>query len=144
MTPAARTRTAIELLDTIIAARKRYEALARMGLADEIVSMVSGSGEAKRDPGIVLYATQADLARGRLNDACRRAGGINADAPPPFVLRLRALCVAAAGEKDAADLALEVARAAGANDVWFDSVIATRSSTRESVRLSPPGSCRGN
>lgn len=111
--------------DTIIAARKRYEALARLGLADEIVSMVSGSGEAKRDPGIVLYATQADLARGRLNDACRRAEGINADTPPPFVLRLRALCVAAAGEKEAADLALEVARAAGANDVWFNSVIAT-------------------
>lgn len=111
--------------DTIIAARKRYEALARLGLADEIVSMVSGSGEAKRDPGIVLYATQADLARGRLNDACRRANGINAETPPPFVLRLRALCVAAAGEKDAADLALEVARAAGANDVWFNSVIAT-------------------
>jgi len=111
--------------DSIIAARKRYEALARLGLADEIVSMVSGSGEAKRDPGIVLYATQADLARGRLNDACRRVENVNAETPPPFVLRLRALCVAAAGEKDAADLALEVARAAGANDVWFNSVIAT-------------------
>ena len=35
--------------DTIVAARKRYEALARLGLADEIVSMVSGSGEAKRN-----------------------------------------------------------------------------------------------
>lgn len=115
--------------DTIIAARKRYEALARLGLADEIVSMVSGSGEAKRDPGIVLYATQADLARGRLNDACRRVEGVNADTPPPFVLRLRALCVAAAGEKEAADLALEVARAAGANDVWFNSVIATINGT---------------
>lgn len=111
--------------DTIVAARKRYEALARLGLADEIVSMVSGSGEAKRDPGIVLYATQADLARGRLNDACRRAATIETDAPPPFVLRLRALCVAAAGEKDAADLAMEVARASGANDPWFATVIAT-------------------
>ncbi|KAF0184467.1 MAG: putative Serine/threonine protein phosphatase [Caulobacteraceae bacterium] len=111
--------------DTIVAARKRYEALARLGLADEIVSMVSGSGEAKRDPGIVLYATQADLARGRLNDACRRAATIETDAPPPFVLRLRALCAAAAGEKDAADLAMEVARASGANDPWFATVIAT-------------------
>lgn len=110
--------------DTIVAARKRYEALARLGLADEIVSMVSGSGEAKRDPGIVLYATQADLARGRLNDGCRRAAGIETDAPPPFLLRLRALCVAAGGEKDAADLAMDVARASGANDPWFATVIA--------------------
>ncbi len=115
--------------DTLVAARKRYEALARLGLADEIVSMVSGSAEAKRDPGIVLYATQADLARGRLNDACRRAATIEAETPPPFVLRLRALCVAAAGEKDAADLAMDVARAAGANDPWFATVIATLNGT---------------
>lgn len=111
--------------DNIVAARKRYEALARLGLADEIVSMVSGSGEAKRDAGISLYATQADLARGRLQDGCRRAMGIETDAPPPFVLRLRALCAAANGEKDAADLALEVARAARAEDAWFTTVINT-------------------
>jgi hypothetical protein len=111
--------------DTIVAARKRYEALARLGLADEIVSMVSGSGEAKRDAGIALYATQADLARGRLSDACRRAAGIEAEAPPPFVLRLRALCAAAGGERDAADLALDVARAARAEDPWLSSVVAT-------------------
>lgn len=115
--------------DTIVAARKRYEALARLGLGDEIVSMVSGSGEAKRDAGIALYATQADLARGRLNDGCRRASGIETDAPPPFVLRLRALCAAANGDKDAADLALEVARAGRAEDAWFTTVIATLNGT---------------
>ncbi len=109
--------------DAIVAGRKRYETLARIGAADEIVSMASGSGEAKRDPGIALYATQADLARGRLRDACRRADTIQPETPPPFVLRLRALCFAEAGEKESADLALEVARSSGAGDAWFQSVI---------------------
>ena len=110
--------------DAVLAARKRYETLARLGAADELVSMVSGSGEAKRDPGIALYATQADLARGRLRDACRRAESIQADTPPPFVLRLRALCFADAGEKESADLALEIARTSGAGDPWFQSAVA--------------------
>ena len=110
--------------DVVVAARKRYETLARLGAADEIVSMASGSGEAKRDPGIALYATQADLARGRLRDACRRAESIQPDTPPPFVLRLRALCFAEAGEKESADLALEVARSSGAGDAWLQRVIA--------------------
>ena len=51
--------------DALLAARKRYETLARLGAADELVSMVSGSGEAKRDPGIALYATQATPAAPR-------------------------------------------------------------------------------
>lgn len=110
--------------DALTATRKRYETLARLGAADEIVAMVAGSGEAKRDPAIALYATQADLARGRLRDACRRADTVQPDAPPPFILRLRALCFAAAGEKEGADLALEVARTAGAGDPWFQSVVA--------------------
>lgn len=109
--------------DAVLAARKRYETLARLGAADELVGMVAGSGEAKRDPGIALYATQADLARGRLRDACRRAETIQPDTPPPFVLRLRALCFADAGEKEGADLALEVARTAGAGDPWFQTAV---------------------
>lgn len=113
--------------DTLIAARKRYEALARMGAGDEIVAMVSGSGEAKRDAGIALYATQADLGRGRLRDACRRVDTIQTDAPTPFILRLRALCFADAGEKESADLALDVARTAGGADpalTWFQGALA--------------------
>lgn len=113
--------------DATVAARKRYEALARLGAADEIVSMVAGSGEAKRDPGIALYATQADLGRGRLRDACRRADTVQPDAPPPFILRLRVLCFADAGEKESADLALEVARTTNAADAtlpWFQGAVA--------------------
>lgn len=118
--------------DALLAARKRYEALARIGAGDEINSMVSGSGEAKRDAGIALYATQAELGRGRLRDACRRADLIQTDAPPPFVLRLRVLCFAEAGEKESADLALEVARATNAADpalTWFQGAIAILNGT---------------
>jgi hypothetical protein len=112
--------------DAVIAARKRYETLARIGAGEEINSMVSGSGEAKRDSVIALYATQADLGRGRLRDACRRSELIQQDPPPPFVLRLRALCFAEAGEKESADLALEVARTSNPADAtlpWFQGAI---------------------
>ncbi|MDX2234651.1 MAG: hypothetical protein NW200_09140 [Hyphomonadaceae bacterium] len=111
----------------VVAARKRYEALARIGAGEEIASMVSGSGEAKRDPAIALYATQGDLGRGRLREACRRADLIQTDAPPPFVLRLRVLCFAEAGERESADLAMEVARVTNAADPtlpWFQGAVA--------------------
>jgi len=113
--------------DNIVAARKRFEALARMGAGDEIALMVSGSGEAKRDAGIALYATQADLGRGRLREACNRSGTIQSETPSPFILRLRVLCFAEAGEKEAADLAYEVARTTAAADptlTWFQSAVA--------------------
>lgn len=104
------------------AARKRFSALGRIGLADDISVMAAGSGPALEDPLIAQFAAQAELARGRVNDACRRVRNA-AGEQPAFLLRLRAYCAAASGEFAAADLALEVARSANAEDAWFRSVI---------------------
>lgn len=106
------------------AMRKRYSALGRMGLADDLSTIAGGAGASGADPAIAQYAAQAELARGRRADACTRGRQAEANEPPPFLLRLRAYCAAAIGERAAADLALELARSAGAEDAWFRSAIA--------------------
>jgi len=102
------------------AARQRFEALGRIGLADDLAVMAQGP--VLSDPLIAQFAAQAELSRGNVDDACRRVRSVEGETSG-FVLRLRAYCAAAAGETAAADLALEVARAARADDAWFRSVI---------------------
>lgn len=114
--------------DAAEGARKRFEALGRMGQADTLAVMAAGSGASLTDPQIATYAAQAELARGRRTEACAR--GRNAalgEAPAPFLLRLRAYCAAADGDRAAADLALELSRgsrAASADDTWYAAAIA--------------------
>ena len=103
------------------AARKRYAALGRLGMADELATMAAGAASA--DAAIAQYAAQAELARGRIQPACQRSRADGVGEPTPFLLRLRAFCAAAAGEAASADLALEVARSANAEDAWFRSAI---------------------
>jgi hypothetical protein len=111
--------------DGAIAARKRFLAIARLGLADPLVTMISGSRDAKADPAVAAAAAQAELAQGRVTDACRRVNSIDLTVtPPPFVLQFRALCLAISGEAEAAALAMELAKTAGAGDAWLQSVIA--------------------
>lgn len=106
--------------DASAAARERFEALGKMGAADELAIMAAGSGPALGDAQIAQYAAQAELARGRRAEACARGRNANAgDTPPPFLLRLRAYCAAVTGDRAAADLALEFARAANAEDAWY-------------------------
>lgn len=111
------------------AARKRFAALGRFGAANEIVTMISASPAAASDSAIVMFAAQADLARGRTADACRRGQAIEppvgaaTSATEQFLLRLRAYCYAAGGDSAAADIALEVARGAGINDPWLYSAL---------------------
>ena len=113
--------------DAAEASRKRFEALGRMGQADALAVMAAGAGQALSDPQIATYAAQAELARGRRNDACARGRSANVgDAPPPFLLRLRAYCAAADGDRAAADLALEFSRggrAATADDNWYAAAV---------------------
>lgn len=103
------------------AARKRFAALGRLGAAEDLAIMVSASPAAARDAGISMFAAQADLARGRVADACRR--GQDAALTSPFFLRLKAFCFAASGDGPAADLAIEVARNGGVNDPWLFAAI---------------------
>ncbi|MET0181915.1 MAG: hypothetical protein ABW199_03415, partial [Caulobacterales bacterium] len=106
------------------AMRKRYSALGRMGFADDLSVISGAAGPSASDPAIAQYAAQAELARNRRTEACARGRFAQAEEPPAFLLRLRAYCAAAIGERAAADLALELARSAGAEDAWFRTAIA--------------------
>ncbi len=105
------------------AMRKRFSALGRMGLADDLSVMAAGSGASASDVAIAQYAAQAELARGRMSEACARGRQAQTDQPPAFILRLRAFCAAATDGRAAADLALEMARGAGAESAWFRAAI---------------------
>lgn len=113
--------------DAAAAARARFEALGRMGAADALAQMAAGSGSALNDPAIATYAAQAELARGRRADACTRGRTANiGENPPPFLMRLRAYCSAATGDRAAADLALELSRggrAPSADDNWYSAAV---------------------
>jgi hypothetical protein len=111
--------------DAALAARRRFEALGKMGAADELSMMAAGSGPGLTDPGIAMFAAQAELARGRRNEACARGRNANVgETSPPFFLRLRAYCAAVGGDRAAADLALELARAQNAADAWYTGAVA--------------------
>jgi hypothetical protein len=111
--------------DALAAARERFEALGKMGAADELSIMAAGAGAAATDEQIAQYAAQAELARGRRPEACARGRAANvAEQTPPFLLRLRAYCAAATGDRTAADLALEVARTQNAADAWYTGAVA--------------------
>ena len=58
--------------DAQAAARARFEALGKMGAADELAVMAAGAGAGLSDPAIAQYAAQAELARGRRPEACAR------------------------------------------------------------------------
>lgn len=111
--------------DADAAARERFEALGKMGAADELATMASGAGAATNDVQIAQYAAQAELARGQRVQACNRGRAANvAEQAPPFLLRLRAYCAAVGGDRAAADLALELARAQNAADAWYTGAVA--------------------
>ncbi|MGD9981958.1 MAG: hypothetical protein AB7H66_06815 [Hyphomonadaceae bacterium] len=107
------------------AARKRFEALGKMGAADELSVMAAGAGASASDVAIAQYAAQAELARGRRADACARGRNANVgEQIPAFLLRLRAYCAAVTGDRAAADLALELARTQNAADAWYTGAVA--------------------
>lgn len=111
--------------DAQAAARKRFEAIGRMGAADQLAMLVSGAGASAADPVIAQYGAQAELARGQRNAACARGRNASVgETAPAFLLRLRAYCAAASGDRTAADLALELARAQGADDAWYTGAVA--------------------
>ncbi len=111
--------------DAGAAARERFEALGKMGAADELATMASGAGSASTDVAIAQYAAQAELARGQRAQACNRGRNASVgEQVPPFLLRLRAYCAAVSGDRAAADLALELARTQNAADAWYTGAIA--------------------
>ncbi|HYD87687.1 MAG TPA: hypothetical protein VEA80_09445 [Vitreimonas sp.] len=111
--------------DAQAAGRQRFEAIGRMGAADQLAQLVAGAGASATDPIIAQYGAQAELARGQRNAACSRGrSAAVGETAPPFLLRLRAYCAAASGDRAAADLALELARAQNADDAWYTGAVA--------------------
>jgi hypothetical protein len=112
--------------DSTVAARGRFQALGKMGAADDLGIMAAGLGGdgGGGDPEIAQYAAQAELSRGRRPQACGRERLVQTEAPTPFMLRLRAFCAAAGGDRAAADLALELAQSSGAGDAWYSAATA--------------------
>jgi len=111
--------------EAFAAVRQRFEALGRMGAADQLATMAAGAPDGLRDPTIAQFAAQAELARGRRPEACSRGRGATVDDPPPiFLVRLRAYCSAVTGDRAAADLALEMNHGAAADDTWYRAALA--------------------
>lgn len=111
--------------DGALAVRRRFEALGKMGAADELATMAAGSGSALTDPGVAMFAAQAELARGRRAEACARGrNATTGETPAAFFLQLRAYCAAVTGDRAAADLALELARSQNAADAWVTGAVA--------------------
>ena len=107
------------------AARQRFEALGRMGAADQLATMAGGAGDALHDPDIAQFAAQAELARGRRPEACARGrAAALSDTAPIFLVRLRAFCSAVSGDRAAVDLALEMGHGAAAEDGWYRAALA--------------------
>lgn len=111
--------------DAPTAARKRFEALGRIGAAEALAVMAAGAGSGASDPAIATYAAQAELARGNRVEACQRGRAAANESTSAFLLRLRAFCAAAGGDRAAADLALELARGSGGqDDPWYTGAVA--------------------
>ncbi|MES1202036.1 MAG: hypothetical protein ABUS57_11380 [Pseudomonadota bacterium] len=111
--------------DAAQAARKRFEALGRIGFGDELATMAGGAGASLTDPLIAQYAAQAELARGNRAGACERGRNASSDQPALFMMRLRAYCAAVTGDRAAADLALQLASGgAPADNAWYSAAVA--------------------
>ncbi len=96
---------------------ERYEAIGRLGAANALADMVRLSSQARNEPNLAVFAAQAELALQRPALACQRTR----EAPPslPSLLKLRAFCLAIAGDALGASVALDVARNANAGDKFF-------------------------
>lgn len=99
----------------------RYGALGRLGAAERLAAMVRASSDARSRTRLALYAAQAELANGSPEEACLRARGPTE--PSADLLLFRAFCSALARQAGPTDVAVDLARAAGAKDPFLLSVL---------------------
>ena len=93
---------------------RKLLALARAGFTQEAQTIASLSNAPKNDPLVGQALAVADLLTGAMNDACSRNASLASGRDADFWMKLRVLCYAAAGERDAADLTLTLLREKGA------------------------------
>lgn len=95
----------------------RFAILGRLGAARELAAIAGASSEARAKPAIALYSAQAGLANGSNEDACLRAR--EPVEPGPDLLTFRAYCAALAKQVGPMDVAVDLARSAGAKDTFL-------------------------
>jgi len=99
----------------------RYETLGRLGAAERLAGMVRASGDARARSPLALYAAQAELANAAPDEACARAR--DPSDPTAEVLLVRAFCAALAKQTGPMDVAVDLARTAGAKDAFLFSAL---------------------
>ncbi|MGE0409958.1 MAG: hypothetical protein AB7P23_11950 [Amphiplicatus sp.] len=95
---------------------RKLLALARAGFLDEARTIASLSNAPRNDPYVMRALATADLLAGDMASACQRNAALRAGRAADFWVKLRLLCYAASGERDAADLTLNLLREGGALD----------------------------
>ncbi|MBB5519718.1 hypothetical protein FHS62_002543 [Amphiplicatus metriothermophilus] len=93
---------------------RKLLALARAGFVEEARTIASLSSAPRGDPYVGQALAVADLLEGRPEEACRRNAGLSSGRDEIFWVKLRVLCYALAGERDAAELTFDILRERGA------------------------------
>lgn len=115
---------------------RKLIALARAGFSEEARTIASLSSAPQNDSWIAEALATADLLDGDIQRACGRSAGLQDGRDRTFWVRLRVLCYARAGERDAADLTLGLLRdrgAMGEEDSVLLGAIATGASLKKPV-----------
>ncbi|NOX84227.1 MAG: hypothetical protein GXP06_14820 [Alphaproteobacteria bacterium] len=115
---------------------KKLLALARAGFAEEARTVASLSTAPRGDPWSGQAQAVADLLGGNIAAACRRSAGLTSGRDELFWVKLRVLCYAQAGERDAADLTLGVLRDRGALSE-ADAAFLTAATTGAAPKIPP-------
>lgn len=102
---------------------RKLLALVRAGFVDEARAVASLSNAPRNDPAVGQALALSDLLDGRLDEACRRNAALTSGRDAPFWVKLRVLCYAANGERDAADLTFGLLREQGALDDVDESLL---------------------
>lgn len=89
---------------------KKLLALARAGFAQEAATVASLSSAGRGDPWTSRSEAVSDLLNGDIQGACVQSSRLTSGREDPFWVRMRVLCYAQAGERDAADLSLGILR----------------------------------
>ena len=92
---------------------KKLLALARAGFIDEARTVASISSMPRNDSWSAQASAVLDLLTGDTAAACRRSAGLTSGREEVFWVKLRILCYARSGERDAADLTLNILRERG-------------------------------
>lgn len=96
-------------------AAQRMQALLAAGFAEDAARLASRTPDVAARPGLAEAQANAFLVSGDLDGACATADSLREGREGAFWLRLRAVCLAVAGQTTRADLTAELAREEGDN-----------------------------